>query len=283
MIRVRVATRRLALGLVLLAGCSAAQSVTARHTPVAHGVARIKGTLYVVRPTQPLQWDLVTIRDGVVLSTHHRRDPPLAARNQPRTSLPWQSLFGGTHLGKGGVYTDRTACDPLAISPNGGNAACLRSDGRGTLTVFRVAHPTETQKNANVTVGELSPAMMGFVSEDRLAVVADDESCPFFRRADGRYADEPQARVKIVNMAGKIIGSGPCAHGLIAGDGKLAYLRHDPIQHPLYSPDGRTWSNGTPATFDGSGTLLIIDENGDLTDTHGHLVAHHVSAAFWMR
>ena len=87
----------------------------------------------------------------------------------------------------------------------------------------------------------------------------------------------------MVDMAGKIVGSGPCVHGLVAGDGKLAYLQHDPMEQPLYSLDGRTWSKGTPATFDGSGSLLVIDEHGDLVDTHGRLVAHDVGMAYWSR
>jgi len=125
--------------------------------------------------------------------------------------------------------------------------------------------------------------MMGFMTDDTLVVVADDLSCPLFRRADGRYADEPQGRIKLLNMAGKIIGTGPCAHGVVVGDGKLAYVQHDPAEKPLYSLDGRTWSPGMPATFDGSGSLLIIDENRDLTDTRGRLVAHNVFAAYWTR
>ncbi|HTD36417.1 MAG TPA: hypothetical protein VK669_02790 [Candidatus Limnocylindrales bacterium] len=146
-----------------------------------------------------------------------------------------------------------------------------------------MAHPTETQENVPVTVGEFSRRMMGFVSEGRLAVVTDDESCPFFRRADRRFAEEPQGRVKIVDMTGKTVGSGPCVHGLVAGDGKLAYLQHDAMERPLYSLDGRTWSQGTPATFAGSGSLLVIDERGDLVDTQGRLVTRDVSAAFWTR
>jgi hypothetical protein len=275
--------RRLVLGLVLTAGCAAtALAVTAR-SPRAQSLERVKGTLYVVRSTGTVRWDLVKIRDGRVVSTKRQELPPLAARNRPQTSLPRQHFFGGDHMGNGRFYTDTTACDPMAISPNGVNAACLRSDGHGTLTVFRVARPTETQKNAPVTVGEYSRLMMGFVSEGRLAVVADDESCPFFRRADRRFAEEPQGRVKMVDMAGKIVGSGPCVHGLVAGDGKLAYLQHDSMELPLYSLDGRTWSKGTPATFDGTGSLLVIDEHRDLVDTHGRLVARDVGAAFWTR
>lgn len=276
--------RRLVLGLVAIAGCAAAAvAVAALGSPAAEAPAHITGTLYVVRPTGAFEWDLVTIRNGEVLSTQHRGQPPLAARNRPRTSLSSRQLFGTTHVVNGHLSTDLTACEPLAISPNGMSAACLRSDGRGTLTVFRLAQPAKTQRNTTVTVGELSRMMMGFVSDARLAVVADDETCPFFRRADRRYADEPQGRVRIVDMTGKLVGSGPCVHGVVAGDGRLAYLQHDPMEQPLYSLDGRTWSKGTPATFDGSGSLLVIDEHRDLVDTHGRLVAHNVGAAFWTR
>jgi hypothetical protein len=274
---------RVILALLLIAGCLAREPATTMHRATAvERPERIAGTLYVVRPNG-WDWDLLTIRDGVVVATDHNRPPPLAARNKPRTSLPQLDLFGGNHVKGDQFYTDATACEPLAISPGGLNAACLRSDGRGTLTVFRVANPAKTQRNAAVTVGEYSRHMMGFLSDDRLAVVADDEACPFFRRADGRYANEPRGRVRIVDMTGRLVGAGPCVHGLAAGDGKLAYLQHDAMEHPLYSLDGRTWSNGSPATFDGSGSLLVIDDDRDLVDTRGRLVAHHVSDAFWTR
>jgi len=268
------------LQVILVAGCSAREPAVTAHR--ATTPARITGTLYVVRPNGS-EWDLLTIRDGVVVSTDHHRPPPLAARNKPRASLQRRAFFGGTHVENGHLSTDATACEPLAISPGGVNAACLRGDGRGTLTVFRVANPAKTQRNAAVTVGEYSRHMMGFLSDARLAVIADDASCPFFRRADRRYSAEPQGRVRIVDMTGRLVGAGPCVHGLAAGDGKLAYLQHDAMEHPLYSLDGRTWSNGFPATFDGSGSLLLIDELRDLVDARGRLVAHHVSDAFWTR
>jgi hypothetical protein len=271
---------RVVMALLLIAGCSAREPALTAHR--ATTPARITGTLYVVRPNG-WDWDLLTIRDGVIVSTDHDRPPPLAARNKPRASLQRHAFFGGTHVENGHLSTDATACEPLAISPGGVSAACLRSDGHGTLTVFRIADPAKTQKNAAVTVGEYSRHMMGFLSDERLAVVADDESCPFFRRADGRYANEPQGRVRIVDMTGRLVGAGPCVHGLAAGDGKLAYLRHDAMEHPLYSLDGRTWSNGSPVTFDGSGSLLLIDDFRDLVDTRGRLVARHVSDAFWTR
>jgi hypothetical protein len=249
-------------------------------------VVRVAGTLHLVRPASAsLQWEAATMQDGEIVSTvAGRPEVPLIARNKPEISLsPLKELFGGTHVGRSFVYTDKTACQPLAISPNGVNGACLRVDGHGTLTLFRVADPVNTQRNTAVTVGEYSRLMMGFLSDDRLAVVADDLSCPFFRRADRGYADEPQARVKVLDMSGAAVATGPCVHGVVVGDGRMAYLQHDSNEKPLYSLDGQTWSPGTPATFDGRGALLIIGGNFDLTDTSGRLVAHDVAEAYWTK
>jgi hypothetical protein len=231
-----------------------------------------------------ISYTVVTIRDGVVVSTRADKPTLLRARDKPEMSISSaQMLFGGTHAKNGSVYTDTTACQPIAISPNGVNAACLRIDGKGTLTLYSLSDPVHTQFNVRATVGEFSARMMGFTSDRELAVVADDDSCPFYRRSDGKYADEPQARVKVIDMHGMVLKSGPCVHGIIVGDDRIAYLTHDPSGNALYSVDGDHWLSGQPMTFDGSGELLFIDGDSNLLDRKGRLIAPNVVGGYWTK
>lgn len=247
-----------------------------------HKAPAIKGTLHLFRRVREIEHTVINVRDGRVVPTGDV-ESIVRARDFPEKAISVaDQFFGGNHTVGGTVETDATACQPLAISPHGINVACLRSDGMGTLTLFRLANPNKTQRNMKFTVGTYSTQMMGFLSDNLLAVVVDDDSCPFYRRADGQYADEPQARLVVINMRGVVQKSGPCVHGVVVGDNEVAYLSHDAWGNATYSLNGRGWLAGYPTTFDGSGQLLFMDGN-NLLDHRGRLIASNVDYAYWTK
>ncbi len=271
------------LALVVTALLSACSTGGLRGTSVElHKAPAIKGTLHLFRRVREIEHTVITVRDGKVVRTGDS-EMLLRARDFPEKTISLaEEVFGGTHTVGDTVETDATACQPLAISPHGINVACLRIDGMGTLTLFRLANPDKTQRNMKFTVGTYSTQMMGFLSDNLLAVVVDDDSCPFYRRADGQYADEPQARFLVINMRGVVQKSGHCVHGVVVGDNKVAYLSHDLSGNATYSLNGRDWLVGYPTTFDGSGQLLFIDGN-NLLDQRGRLIASNVDGAYWTK
>jgi hypothetical protein len=277
--------QRFVIVLGLLAssvGCAHAKTDSV--TTGAVNSSRQPGMLHLLRVSKDLSVTVITIKDGVVTSIERGEDPLIRARNKPKIELSHsEELFGGTHVANGAVYTDTTACRPLAISPNGVKAACLRSDGKGTLVLFDLSSPSTTQYNTKITVGEDSTMMLGFLSDGKLAVVADDSSCPFYRRSDRAFSDEPQARVKVIDMRGAVLNSGPCVHGVVVGDKRLAYFTHDPFGNGLYSLNGHTWFRGRPMAFNGAGQLLLIDDSGNLVDRHGRLIAADINDGYWTK
>jgi hypothetical protein len=230
----------------------------------------IVGTLYVEHASADPGAPEVEVRRGDArpLTVHHAI--PLLAREKPSVRLSDALLFGGT-------------CAPVAISPDGHYGACLRSDGFGTVMIFRVDHPKAAPLKTVWHIAVVSGHMAGFLADDTLAVAADDQTCPQYVRYDGHYSAEPRARLYILTAAGKQVKAGPCIHGLVVGAHKIAFIGHDGREHPAYSFDGSSWQPGLAATFDGADHLLIINQRDQLVDDQNRLVAADVVDAAWTR
>jgi hypothetical protein len=236
----------------------------------------IAGTLYVFHTSStPRGAQGVEVwRDGKLLA-HPAPGDVLIARDKPAIRLSTAPLFGKAR-------NDPKICDPVAISPDGMWAACLRSDGRGTVTVFKIADPQHTQRSTSLHVTVYSRRMAGFEGH-ALAVAADDDTCPAFYRTDAQFAFEPRARLYVIDTNGKRLHKGPCIHGVIAGAHKLAFISHDTREQPFYSYNGTNWNPGLALTFDGTDHLLILNQYDQLIDEQGRLVSDDVVDAWWTR
>ena len=262
-----------ALACVIAAGCIAPpQGEPHAQTPA----PPIAGTLYVFHTSTSGQTGpgVEILHDGKQMAGTVPADV-LIARDKPSVRLSTKPFLGATR-------NDPKSCEPIAISADGTWAACLRSDGRGTLTLFKLADPRHSQRTTGLHVSVNSRRMAGFVGHT-LAVAADDNSCPQFYRTDAHFSFEPRARLYIIDMRGKQLHKGPCIHGLIAGEHKLAYISHDTTEKPFYSFDGTTWSPGLAMTFDGGDHLLVINPYDQLIDDQGRLVSDDAVDAWWTR
>jgi hypothetical protein len=174
-------------------------------------------------------------------------------------------------------------CRNVAISPNGLLGACVLMQAQAIVAIFRVANPTALH-NTHIIVDDVGAPLEGFLDDSRLAVIADDESCPFFRRADGNFSEEPQARLLVIDQAGRVLSRGACAHGVVTGDGVFALIGHDPEERPLYSlDDGKTWKLGEPVAFDGNNQVLLVNQHWQLVDSIGRLIADNAASAMWTK
>lgn len=199
----------------------------------------------------------------------------LIARDKPAVRLSTTRLFGM-------IPIDPRSCEPIALSPDGRYAACLRRDGLGTVTIFSLADPQNTQHDTRLHVALNSRRMAAFIG-DTLAVAADDTTCPAFYRTDAHFSFEPRARLFVVDMRGKQLRKGPCIHGVIGGTKKLAFIGHDTKEKPFYSFDGISWDPGLALTFDGDDHLLVINQYDQLIDDQDRLISDQVVDALWTR
>jgi len=236
----------------------------------------IPGTLYVFHASSTAAGGPVTevLRDGKSVTKPAPGDV-LIARDKPSIRLSTAPMFGKAR-------NDPSTCEPFAISHDGTWAACLRSDGLGSVVIFNVRNPQRTQRNTGLHVAVFSRRMAGFEG-NTLAVAADDDTCPAFYRTDAHFAFEPRARLYLIDMHAKRIGKGACIHGVIAGEHRLALIGHDTTEKPLYSFDGTDWKPGLAMTFDGDDHLLIINQYDQLVDEQGRLVSEGVVDAWWTR
>jgi hypothetical protein len=266
-----------ALGPVLLCalvpGCIAPPQAQPRAETTAPPVA---GTLYVFHPADKPNSELIVevVHDGQRLA-HPPPGDVLIARDKPAIRLSTAALFGRAHL-------DPKSCEPIALSHDGKYAACLRSDGLGTVTIFSLADPQHSQHDTALHVAVNSRRMAAFIG-NTLAVAADDATCPSFYRTDAHFSFEPRARLFVLDMHGKQLSKGPCIHGLIGGTKKLAFISHDTKENPQYSFDGTSWEPGMAMAFDAGDHLLVINQFDQLVDDQGRLVSDGVVDAWWTR
>lgn len=262
-----------ALAILACAGCG-----TAPHASPPPRIERpIAGTLYVVhlaaRDAVPQR--LEVIHDGAPL----RRPPQaglLIARDKPAVRISTKVVFAG-----GG------RCQPMAISPHGTYVACMRTDGYGTISLYRRTSPLRTLHDTGARVSVDNHQMIGFVSDEELAVAGDDLSCPPYHRSDAPvWSAQPRSRLLVIDASsGRTLESGTCVHGIVTGDGAIAVVGHDASEDPQYSVDGGAhWIPGLPVAFDGDGQVLSISSNNDLVVGGGdRVIAHDVVDANWTR
>ncbi|HME80946.1 MAG TPA: hypothetical protein VKF82_02605 [Candidatus Eremiobacteraceae bacterium] len=267
---------KMTLGAICMFACLLCTGCGVRPTAVAATAAPpIAGTLYIMHPSDHPDGRLnIEVRhDGLVVQR-----PTLAgelvARDRPSVHVSRQAMFSGVRR-----------CEPLAISPHGVYVACLKADGNGTVAVFKLDQPAATLRDTRVHISVDTHEMAGFVSDSRLALAGDDQTCPMYYRTDAHvYSAEPRARLFIVDSSSaKTIRPGVCLHGLVAGDGMIAYIGHDSSEEPQYSLDGTHWSPGLAVAVDGGGDVLAIGANNDLADSRNRVIAHDVVDAVWTR
>ena len=252
------------LACALAFGCASRVPMPAQTSPP------IAGTLYVTHLSQRGSApDISIVRDGVVMP-NPAPSGVLIAREKPSIIFPTLQLHG------------RRPCEPVAISPRGIYGACLRADGRGSVILFAIASPS-AQRESAAHVRVNTAHMIGFLNDGELAVAADDDTCPSYARGDAVYSYEPRSRLWELRTDGSIMRKGPCVHGIVVGDKRIALLFHDPKEQPEFSFDGSTWQPGFPVTFDGDDHLLIINKWDQLVDEQGRLVATDVVDASWTR
>jgi hypothetical protein len=254
----------------------------------------IRGTLYVTRTTSKDQLypNVDVYRDGKQVGSfpwielagppghrimHSRR--VLLARNDPSISIRDFSIPE--------FSLDRSWRDPectnVAISPKGVLGACVIKGAKFTLAIFRVGQAA-ARRDTHIVVDDVGRPLEGFLDDSRIAVIANDESCPFFRRADRHFSDEPQARLMVVDQTGKVLSRGACAHGVITGDGVFALIGHDSQERSQYSlDDGKTWLTGEAVAFDGGNHVLLVNMHRQLVDSMGRLVADEAAGATWTK
>ena len=256
---------------LVCAGCGIRPSASAPATTA----PPIAGTLYIMHPSDhPDGHPDIEVRHDGVLVQRPTVVGELVARDKPSVRVSTALMLSGTRR-----------CEPLAISPHGVYVACLKADGNGTVAVFKLAHPAATLHDTRVRISVDTHHMAGFVSDDRLALAGDDTTCPMYYRTDAHvYSAEPRARLFIVDApSAKTVKPGVCVHGLVAGDGKVAYIGHDASEEPQYSLDGTHWSPGLAVAVDGGGNVLAIAPNNDLADDQNRVVSHDVVDAVWTR
>jgi hypothetical protein len=262
----------LALG-VLLSGCIAPPQGEPHPQISAPPIA---GTLYIFHPSdRPDGRPVVDVWRNGTRVAHPPPGDVLIARDKPTIRLSSARLFGM-------IPIDPKSCEPIALSPDGRYAACLRADGYGTVTIFSLADPQDTQHDTRLHVALNSRRMAAFVG-NTLAVAANDLTCPQFYRTDAHFSFEPRARLFVVDMRGKQLRKGPCIHGVIGGTKKLAFIGHDTKEKPFYSFDGVSWDPGLALTFDGDDHLLIVNQYDQLIDDQDRLVSDQVVDAMWTR
>jgi hypothetical protein len=236
----------------------------------------IAGTLYVFHTSTTREGGPVVeiLHDGRRLSNPAPGDV-LIARDRPSIRLSTALMFVTGRI-------DAKSCEPIAISHDGTWAACLRSDGLGTVVIFNLSDPQHTQRNTGLHVAVNSRRMAGFEG-NTLAVAADDTTCPAFYRTDAHFAFEPRARLYVIDLHGRQLNKGACIHGVIAGEHRLALISHDTTDKPFYSYDGTNWNPGLPIAFDGGDHLLVLNQYNQLVDDQGRLVSEDVVDAWWTR
>jgi len=260
-----------ALAIVMCAGCGTDRQAD----PQPSDAPPVAGTLYVAHlsdePNTPAAFDVV--RDGA-LQRHHAPSDVIFARDRPQIRVSTKPMFAGAQR-----------CQPMAISPHGTYVACLRADDRNTIAVFRMDRPLTTLHDTGAHVGVDNHQMVGFISDDRLAVAADDLSCPAFYRTDAQvWSAEPRARLNLIDSAtGKTMHTGICLHGLVTGDDQIVFLGHDDREDPQFSRDGIHWTPGLAVAFDGMGQVLAISHSNDLVDEQSRVISHDVVDARWTR
>lgn len=264
--------RRVTLLLLTPLACAFVAGCVAPPPPgLPEGTATVSGTLYVFHlsegngATQLVE----VLRSGSPASPPTARPDVrnlLIARDNPKKTLSLAPLSNG--------------CEPIAISPNGVYGACLAS---GTVVIFTRARPETIRHATGFHITVRAERIAGFLADDSLAIAADDLSCAAFKRSDRRYGYEPRTRLRILTTRGVLLRSGPCIHGLVTGDKKIALVGHDGNQQPQYSFDGMAWRPGLPVTFDGDDHLLVINKFDQLVDEQNQLVARDVVDAFWTR
>jgi hypothetical protein len=252
----------LTFALAALAGCATHSAETPANSSAASAIA---GNLYILHgaPGEPHTLaDFVLVRDGVQLGDH-KLATLLTARRAPKVALGPGFLFAGD-------------CEPIAISQHGRRAACVRQNDLGNLTIFEIGKAGRKPVDTTLTIGGFSTVSAAFLGDGELAVLADDPECP----AAGR---SPRARLRVIDGTGRLLRSGPCAHGVVAGDKRLALLRHEASGADSYSTDeGASWKAGDPMTFDGEDRLLVLDRSKDaIVDERGRTIAEHALSAFW--
>jgi hypothetical protein len=268
---------KITLGAILMLACLAAAGCSMRPSASAPATTAppISGTLYIMHPSDhPDGHPDIEVRHDGVLVQRPTVVGELVARDNPSVRVSTTLMLSGAQR-----------CEPLAISPHGVYVACLKADGNGTVAVFKLAHPAATLRNTRLHISVDTHHMAGFVSDDRLAIAADDTTCPLYYRTDAHvYAAEPRARLFIIDAStAKTVKPGLCVHGLVVGDGKIAYIGHDASEEPQYSFDGTHWSPGLAVVVDGGGDVLAIGSNNDLADDQNRVVSHDVVDAVWTR
>ncbi|MBV8366164.1 MAG: hypothetical protein JO194_06665 [Candidatus Eremiobacteraeota bacterium] len=258
-----------ALAIVACAGCA-----SDRQDPPPSNAPAIAGTLYVTHLSSgdaSAVFDIV--RDGA-LQRHHAASDVLIARDRPQIRISTKPLFDS-----------RRRCQPMAISPHGIYVACMRSDDNNTIALFRMDRPFATLHDTSARVGVDTHQMVGFVSDDRLAVAADDLTCPAYYRTDAQvWSAQPRSRVHLIDSAsGKTVRTGICVHGVITGDDQLVYLGHDNREDPQFSRDGIHWIPGQAVALDGMGQVLAISHSNDLVDEQSRVISRDVVDAKWTR
>src|SRR5271166_1933420 len=127
------------MGAVAL--CSAAGCIAPpQGEPHAVGSAPpIAGTLYVFHPSDTSDGQPVVeiFHDGKRFA-HRTPGDVFIARDKPAVRLSAAPLFGSKRL-------NPRSCEPIALSADGTYGACLRSDGFGTVAIFRLADPAHSQ------------------------------------------------------------------------------------------------------------------------------------------
>ncbi|MBV8082334.1 MAG: hypothetical protein JO293_06795 [Candidatus Eremiobacteraeota bacterium] len=262
------------LGALAILGCAGCG--TAPHTsPPPRGAPPIAGTLYVVHlaARDAAAQRIEVLRNGSIV--RHSAPPGLLiARDRPAVSISTKVVYADGHL-----------CQPMAISPHGTYVACMRDDGYGTISLYRRSNPLRTLHDTGERVSVDNHQMIGFVSDERLAVAGDDMSCPAYYRSDAQvWSAQPRSRLFVVDaQSGRTIRSGECVHGLVTGDGAIAVVGHDQAEDPQYSLDGVHWIKGLPVAVDGDGNVLSISSSNDLVDGSDRVIAHDVVDAIWTR
>ncbi len=184
------------------------------------------------------------------------------------------------HIGSR-VYRSASPCgfatNNIALSPSGRYFACQGDAAVGYEILHLVGGVYEVFSSVKMGPPINTSREIAFVDDDKLYVAVVDSDCPFHTDRDWFTPARPIE----IDIHGKVLGKGPCASDVVAGEGRVFYGRPNDDGQYLYSPDGMTWKQGVPQTVDGRGELLLTNDNRDLLTESGQLVAKNVVWATW--
>jgi hypothetical protein len=266
-LQLRSLVRLGALGLVMFAaGCGALR-----------GSYTTPGRLYV----EVLDHNGWAYQTDVIRGGHTVAELPLSvsvARDRPSHWITASDVKSCEDAGE--------APEAFRISPDGRWALCTTVGG-GVLLLVDLAHRGHDKRVAPGFHNNADNTAFSWLDDNHfIATVLDHKMCPY-----AHLYDYFPTRIETFDVRGRLLSKGPCANGVVAGQGRFALQSDAPNPnnirwelafqlnklpqdgndgydrfHSTWSVDwGKTWHAGLPLAFDGNDRLLYAGPFEDNT------------------